>query len=194
MIPFIRVAAQSLARQFKEQFRREVIENVDAKDLKCLIKTETTKILYYRHSNSGWAISTTIGIYPNHLIWEYGEARNNCHLKDSCEYDKSDFEKLIKDLSGIPFVIVDIGLPGMGSAGLGLSFYANTQRYLCYDESYQLLRGENGKVCEKLERFIEDHKTQCQMLFENFSKAAHERGEYGEFKTLPAELEQFCVK
>lgn len=33
MIPFIRVAAQSLARQFKEQFRREVIENVDAKDL-----------------------------------------------------------------------------------------------------------------------------------------------------------------
>ena len=158
----------------------------------CPISLKTTKIIYMYHTGSGMAVYTTITLGEDCLIWEYDEARNNCSLKDSCKYSKEEFEQLVKSLSTIEFSAIDTDDDRVGGAGDGYSFESNSSMYLYYDSSYNL-SGNYRQVSSLIQQFIEAHKTKCEMLFEKLSRKPHERGHFGEFRTLPKELEKYKV-
>ena len=163
------------------------------KSSSCPISSKTTKITYSQYTNSGEAISTTTTILEDCLIWEYHEIRNNCHLKDSCRFERAAFEELIKDLSTIHFSAKDAHDYSSGGAGYGLSFEANADRYFSYNSSYKL-SGDYDHVTSLIQQFIESHKTECELLFERLAKEPHEQGDFGEFMILPEELEKYRVK
>ena len=55
------------------------------------------------------AIHTSVSLYPDHLVWGYNEMRNECSLKDSCQYDREEFDKLVNELAEIRFSAKEIG-------------------------------------------------------------------------------------
>lgn len=159
----------------------------------CPIKTETTKITYYHHTNSGEAVYTTVMLYPDRLVWIHDEARNGFCLKDSCRYDKEEYEKLLKDLSSIHFSTISHYDGMVGGEGYDYSFESDTECYLSYCDSYYFI-GNYQKVAYIVQDFITKHKTSCQMLFEKYSKMPHERAFMGELQELPQELERYKAK
>jgi hypothetical protein len=157
------------------------------------IKGGTTSISYHHHTNSARAIYTMVKLYPDYLVWEYYEARNHCHLKDTCRYNKEDFDKLVNKLSKINFSSTNRRDHRVGGEGYGYSFEVNDRSYLQFN-SYYHLSGDYHAVQELIQQFIKSHPTQCEILFEKFSKMPHERGCFGEFKELPQELEKYIVE
>lgn len=158
----------------------------------CPISLNTTTITYSHHTNSGIAIYTIIKIYEDHLVWEYDEARNDCSLKDSCKYSREEFEELITSLSKVQFSAIDAHDYSVGGSGYGYSFESASNQYFYYDSSYKLL-GNYSDVSSLIQQFIKAHKTDCEMIFEKLSRMPHERGSFGEFRTLPEELEKYRV-
>lgn len=157
----------------------------------CPIKIGTTTIVYSYHSNSGQARYTTIYLHSDSLIWYYMEVRNKCFLKDVCKYDRAEFDKLLKDLSVISFS----GTFGhddniWGREGYALSFEVDSQRYLYYSDLYRL-SGDYSKVYNLIQQFVETHKTQCEIFFEKCSSKPHNKAQFGEFQTLPIELQRY---
>lgn len=159
----------------------------------CPIKRQTTKISYHHHTNSGMAIYTTVKLYPDYLVWEYNEARNDCRLKDSCRYNKKDFEILVMKLSEIEFSATDLHDHRVGGAGYSYSFVVNGECYLYFDNLYQF-SGNYQTVQDLIQQFIKSHPTPCELLFKKLSKEPHERGPFGEFSELPQELERYQVR
>ena len=157
------------------------------------IKKETTKISYNHHTNSGMAIYTTVELHPDYLVWDYNEARNKCHLRDTCRYSKEDFDKLVNELSKIQFSAKDNHDYSVGGEGYSYSFEVNAESYLYFDNSYQF-SGDYHAVQDLIRRFIKSHPTQCEILFKKFSEMPHERGNFGEFKELPRVLQKYKVK
>lgn len=156
----------------------------------CPIFLNTTKITYSHHTNSGIAIYTTITIHEDHLVWEYVEARNNCSLIDSCSFSKKEFKELITDLSKVQFSAIDAHDYSVGGEGYSYSFESASDQYFYYDSSYKL-SGNYSDASSLIQQFINAHKTDCEMLFKKLSGMPHEQGEFGEFKTLPKELEKY---
>ena len=153
----------------------------------CPIKKGTTKINYSQYSNSGLAILTTVNMYPDHLVWGYNEMRNECSLKDSCQYDREEFDKLISELAEIKFSAKEIDNPSSGGSGYGYSFETEKGRYFYYN-SQSKMSGNYEKASNLILQFIKAHKTQCEILFEKYARMPHERAMFGEFTELPEEL------
>lgn len=177
----------------ENQDSNSVIVKTIKSESKCPIKEGTTKIAYHHHTNSGMAIYTTVEIFPDHLVWRYSEARNGCHLKDECHYDKEDFDKLVKELSTIQFSTRDLEDYSVGGAGYSYSFHLNSERYLYFNNLYQL-SGDYDQVEDLIQQFIKSHKTKCEILFEKLAKEPHEKGHFGVFRDLPRELQKYKVK
>lgn len=140
----------------------------------CLIKEDTTKIVHHRHTNSGLAISMTVELYPDHLVWTYVEARKNRRQQKECMYEKEFYEKLVKELSTIPFSARDRCPHPKGGAGYSYSFEVDAERYLRFGNHHQL-SGDYKKVQNLILQFIEKHG-QCVTLFEEYSEKAIEKG------------------
>lgn len=73
------------------------------------------------------------------------------------------------------------------------SFENENGTYLFYTESYSL-SGDFEEIENLILQFIKAHKPEGELLFEEFAKKPHERAEYGEFKTLPSELQKYVAK
>jgi hypothetical protein len=158
------------------------------------ISEKTTKITYQHHTNSGRAIYTAIQIFKDCLVWKYDEARNNCCLIDTCKYNGDEFNELIKKLAENQIASFgDCGISKLGGSGFSYSFEINSDIYLKYTNDSELY-GDYKEVSTLINQFIELHKTDCQLLFEKLSKKPHECGDFGEFKTLPKELEKYSCK
>ena len=133
-------------------------------------------------------------IFKDSLVWNYYEVRNHCHLKDICKYDRSNFDKLIKELSEKKFSgTCNLREMSVGGAGFEYYFEKDSNCYLQYSDSYQL-SGEYQEVDKLIKHFIETHKTQCEILFEKFSNESHEHAPFGEFRSLPQKLHKYVVK
>lgn len=158
----------------------------------CPIKKETTKITYSRHTNSGIAIYTSVTLYPDHLVWGYSEARNGCSLRDSCSYDREEFDKLVSELSQIKFSAKDCDDHRSGGAGFGYSFETETKRYFYYNSLFKM-SGDYEKAQGLIKQFISIHKTRCELLFDEYARKPHKRAEFGEFQELPEELIPYKV-
>lgn len=158
------------------------------------IKVSTTKITCQFHTNSGMARYSDYQIFKDSLVWNYYEARNHCHLKDLCKYDRADYDTLLNKLSKLKFSgSCNLKEICVGGAGYNYSFEENSQCYLNYNDSY-LLSGKYQEVDYLLNHFIETHKTQCEILFEKYSKEPHEQALFGEFKNLPRKLHKYIVR
>lgn len=139
----------------------------------CLIKEDTTKIVHHRHTNSGLAISMTVELCPDHLVWTHVEARKNYRQQNECMYEKELYEKLVKELSTIPFSARDRRPHPKGGAGYSYSFEVDAERYLRFGNHHQL-SGDYKKVQNLILQFIEEHG-QCVTLFEEYSEKAIEK-------------------
>ena len=159
----------------------------------CPILSNTTQIKYSHHTNSGEAIYTSGTIGENGLIWDYDEARNNCHLVDSCKYGKEDFDELVKSLSEIPFFVIKTFDHSVGGPGYAYSFYSESKVYFNYSSSDELSENHT-KVSSLIMQFIEAHPTECQLLFEKLKQMPHEKADFGTFKVLPKELEKYSIR
>lgn len=157
------------------------------------IDINTDKITYYYHTGSGMATYKTIEIYPDSLVWEYIEARNDCSLKDVRTYDKVEFDNLINELSHIQFSAMDNSLIIYGNSGFSYSFEINSNKYFYFQDDYKFT-GNYRKVFSIINHFINTHKTECEILFEKYSRMPHIRGEFGEFQTLPDELQKYSTQ
>lgn len=145
----------------------------------CLIKKDTTKIIYRCHTNSGLAIYMTVELYPDHLVWTYVEDRNNHRQQNECIYEKEQYEKLVKELSTIQFSARDRRPHPKGGAGYSYSFEVNAERYLSFGNHHQL-SGDYYKVQNLILQFIEEHG-QCITLFKKCSYNAMGKGCLGKY-------------
>jgi hypothetical protein len=176
-----------LEKHFIDYFPKELSDSSP-------IKASTTKVTYKYHTNSGKARYSEYLIFKDSLVWDYYEVRNHCHLKDICKYDRSNFDKLIKELSEKKFSgTCDLREMSVGGAGFKYYFEKDSNCYLQYSDLYQL-SGEYQEVDKLIKHFIETHKTQCEILFEKFSNEPHEHAHFGEFRSLPQELHKYVVK
>lgn len=157
------------------------------------ISEKTTKITYQHHTDSGRAIYTTIEIFKEYLVWDYFEARNECHLRDTCKYNEDGFNKLINALSEIQFKVVEVDDVSCGGSGFSYSFEINSDKYLRYSNS-DIFRGDVEVFKKIIAHFIQTHKTECQLLFEKFANEPHEYASFGEFRKIPKELERYRVE
>ncbi len=151
------------------------------------VKAETTKITYTAYSNSGMAIHTDVQLFPDHLVWEYREMRTDCHLTDTFRYDRADYDALVARLSAISFSARDVDDYSSGGDGYAFAFDDQSGTYFHFDDSYSLA-GDHEEVSRLILSFIEEHRTECEVLFKRLSGMPHERSLYGEFETLPTEL------
>ena len=153
-----------------------------------------TKAIYYAwHSNSGLAISTSVSIYPDSLIWYYEESRNSTAFQDVVKYNRNDFNALISTLSQYTITIYPVNQqPTLGGSGFSYSFVNETKNYLSYD-NFTSISGTND-VNNEIQKFIENHKTKCQKEFERLAKKPHEKADFGEFRTIPKSLRRYLVE
>lgn len=147
----------------------------------CLIKVDTTKIIYHRHTGSGLAIAMTVVLYPDHLVWIYIEARKNHRQQKVCNYEQEHFEKLVKELSTIRFSARDRRPHPTGGAGYSYSFEVDAERYLSFGNFHQF-SGDYKKVQNLILQFIEEHG-QYITLFEEYSIKALKKGRMGKYNS-----------
>ena len=157
------------------------------------ISSETTKITYYHHTNSGIAISTKVEMNEDSLTWEYYEARTGLRLRDTSKFDKNDFAELVNELSLVRFSAKDAHDTSSGGEGYAIAFEQDAKQYFFYNDSYKL-SGDYEKVETLILQFIETHKTECEKRMEELSKEPHESRFFGEFETLPEELKPYEVQ
>ena len=137
------------------------------------ISSETTKITYYHHTNSGIAISTKVEMNEDSLTWEYYEARTGLRLRDTSKFDKNDFTELVNELSLVHFSAKDAHDTSSGGDGYAIAFEQDAKQYFVYNDSYKLA-GDYKKVESLILQFIETHKTECEKRMEELSKEPHE--------------------
>jgi len=154
----------------------------------CPIKRETTKITYRRHTGSGLAISMTVELYPDHLVWTYNDARERHREQKACDYEREYYEKLVKELSTIQFSARDRRPHPTGGAGYSYSFEVNGERYMRFDNFHQLF-GDYNDVQNLILKFIEEHG-QGETLFGKYSKTALEKGRLGKYRKFPQKLQK----
>lgn len=125
-----------------------------------LIKKETTKIIYHRHTGSGLAISMTVELYPDHMVCTYNDACKHHRQENECSYEMEHYEKLVKELSTILFSSRDKRPHPTGGAGYSYSFEVNGERYLSFNNHHRF-SGDYYTVQELILQFIEEHGQQC---------------------------------
>ena len=158
------------------------------------IKKETTKIEYYHWSGSGSAISEEYGIYTNKIVWEYVEARNNFHLRDSITYDSKDFDELIDALSRIRFSVrASEYSRGVGGSVFRYTFSIDSTNYLIFDKENEF-SGDIDAVRTLIMNFIKNHPTKAESVFHELAEKPHQKGEFGVFKKVPKKLKKYQVK
>lgn len=190
----IKLHADKLEREIKELEKQYVKCFPEELSDSFPIKVTTTKITYKVHTNSGMARYSYYQIFKDSLVWDYFEARNHCHLKDLTKYGRADYDTLLNKLSKLRFSgICNLKEISIGGAGYDYSFEENFNCYLHYNDSYQLY-GEYQEVNNLITLFIENHKTQCEILFEKYSSEPHEQALFGDFKNLPTKLRKYVVK
>ena len=156
------------------------------------IKANTTMISYGYHTNSGIAISINYKIYRDSLVWDYHEYRNDCHLRDVVTYDGEDYEQLISSLSQVSFSAKDMHDHSAGGSGYGYGFAIGDKTYLSFNNTFKL-SGDFQSVRTLISQFIETHPTQAESIFKNQAAQPHEKATFGEFETLPEDLEPYRV-
>lgn len=154
------------------------------------VTMNTVKITYGTHTNSGIAIQTAYTIREESLTWDYSEFRNNLTLSDKIKYDRKDFQNLLKALSKVKFSAKPTSTPTCGGAGWSCTFSDNNKRYLEMDDE-STLTGDYEKALRLIHDFISKHKPRGKKLFDDLSAKPHERGDFGEFRTLPAALKKY---
>lgn len=154
------------------------------------IKMNTVKITYGTHTNSGIAIHTSYTIHEESLTWDYSEFRNDLTLSDEIKYDKKDFQNLLKALSTVKFRVKPTEYPTCGGGGWSCTFSDNKKCYLSMDDESELT-GDYEKVLHLIYDFISKHKPRGKKLFDDLSAKPHERGDFGEFRKLPAALKKY---
>lgn len=159
----------------------------------CLILPNTTKIRYYDNSNSGIAIDVSYEIYPDSLVWNYSEGRNDCELKDVCWYNREEFDSLLQALLPLKLSVKYKGFMGYGGDSMGCSFSNTDGHYLGIGTDYYCI-GEYDIAISLIRSFIKKHKTDGEILFEDLRMKPHERGAFGVFKELPYELKKYSSK
>lgn len=147
----------------------------------CPIKEDTTKIIYYCHTGSGLAISMTVELYPDHLVWTYNDARKRHREHKVYDQEREYFEKLVKELSTIRFSARDRRPHPTGGAGYSYSFEVDAERYLSFDNFHQF-SGDYKKVQNLIMQFIEEHG-QYITLFEEYSIKALKKGRMGKYNS-----------
>jgi len=159
----------------------------------CPIQMSTTKITFSEHSNSGLAISTTFEICEDSLVWSRMEPRYGWKLKDVLKCDKQDFKELLTALSTIQFSAKDTHDFSAGGSGWGISFENQKGSYFHYNNTFKL-SGDHERVTQKINEYVEKHKPEGLILFDQLCAEPHERGIYGEFEELPEILKGYIVK
>ena len=140
-----------------------------------LIKKETTKIIYHRHTGSGLAISMTVELYPDHMGCTYNDARKHHRQGNEYIYEKKHFDQLVTELSTLQFSARDRRPHPTGGVGYSYSFEVNAERYLRFGNFHQF-SGDYKEVQELIKQFIEEHG-QCVTLFEKYSEIFKSYGE-----------------
>ena len=81
-----------------------------------------------------------------------------------------------------------------GGAGYACYFETDHSHYFSYN-SYYKLSGDYEQVTAVISQFVNAHKTACELSLEKLSQELHERGsDFGEWETLPEELEKYKVE
>lgn len=156
------------------------------------ITTDTTKIVYAEHANSGVASQTRFELSIESLSWDFIEPRYNRHLRDVSTYEQQDFKTLITTLSKIKFSAVDSHDYSSGGSGWGCTFYDAKGSYLQFNDTYKL-SGDYEQVVRQILDFAQSHKPDGLKRYESLKAHPHEQGLYGDFETLPTELERYAV-
>ena len=133
----------------------------DCKTLKletCRIKKETTRIICRHYIDCGPQV-TEVELYPDHLVWKHDDYRNNCHLIDSCKYEKNDFDNLIHELSALEFSVAQNPSITDGSEECRFSFENGSECYLSFNAKDSVyLSGDYEKVRNIIRLFVIAHK------------------------------------
>lgn len=156
------------------------------------ITTGTTKIVYAEHANSGVASQTRFELSAESLVWDFTEPRYNRHLRDVTSYERQEFEALITTLSKVKFSAVDSHDYSSGGSGWGCAFYDAKGSYLQFNDTYKL-SGDYEQVIRQILDFAQSHKPDGLKRYEALKAQPHEPGKYGDFETLPTELERYAV-
>ena len=159
----------------------------------CPVKPNTTKIIFGMHTNSGIAIQSKHEISRDSIVWDYYEMRNGCHLRDVIENDGEDYDRLVSDLSQVKFRAKDMHDTSAGGDGYWYSFEAGAKPYFSFNSSYDI-SGDFEKLYFLIANYIKGHPTKAEELHFRLSLEPHDRAEFGEFETLPKELEPYRLK
>ena len=119
--------------------------------------------------------------------------RNGCHLRDVIENIGEDYDRLVSDLSQIKFRAKDTHDTSAGGDGYWYSFEAGAKPYFSFNSSYDI-SGDFEKLYFLIADFIKGHPTKAEELFNKLYLAPHDKAQFGEFETLPEELEQYRRK
>lgn len=160
---------------------------------RCPIKSNTTKIIFGQHTNSGIAIQSKHEISRDSIVWDYNEMRNGCHLRDVIANDGEDYDRLVSDLSQIKFRAKDMHDTSSGGSGFWYSFEIGSKSYFSFNNSFNI-SGDFDKLELLIAEYIKAHPTKAEELHKRLSLESHNRAEFGEFETLPEELEQYRLK
>ena len=161
----------------------------------CKILPETNCISYFYHSNSGTMLDTTIKIYSDSLIWDYESKRWGCyHIRDKREIKKEDFTELIDSFNGMEFEVTEKQIIEEGGSRTRIGFYIDDKYYCHFSSDDIFSNGGFYNIEAPILKFIDNHKTECQLLYEEIGKKLY--GEYHclDLLPLPQELEKYRVK
>ena len=160
---------------------------------RCPVKSNTTKIIFGLYTNSGIAIQSKHEISRDSIVWDYNEMRNGCHLRDVIANDGGDYDRLISDLSQVQFRAKDMHDTSSGGDGYWYSFEVGSKTYFSFNSSYDI-SGDFDKLELLIDEYIKGHPTVAEELFTRLSLEPHDKAMFGEFETLPEELEQYRLK
>lgn len=160
---------------------------------RCPVKSNTTKIVFGMYTNSGIAIQSKHEISRDSIVWDYDEMRNGCHLRDVIANDGEDYDRLVSDLSQVKFRAKDTHDTSAGGDGYWYSFEAEAKPYFSFNSSFDI-SGDFDKLYFLIADYIKGHPTKAEELHNRLSLEPHDRAEFGEFETLPKELEPYRVK
>lgn len=160
----------------------------------CKILPETNCISYYYHSGSGTMLETTIRIYSDSLIWDYESQRWGCyHIRDKREIKKEDFMELIDSFNGMEFEVTEKQIIEEEGSRTRIGFYID-DKYYCHFSSEDIF--SNGCIYNieaPIRKFIDNHKTECQLLYEEIGKKLYGEHHFLDLRPLPQELEKYRV-
>lgn len=110
--------------------------------------------------------------------------------------DNSDYIELISSIQNCEFeVLRDLEKDNeFGGDGEKYSFIAEGKVYCSFTNNDDLINGDYTIIKKSVQQFIENHKTECQLLFDELDKKLHNGHSWGYFDPLPPELEKYRVE